>query len=129
MTTFEWAVQNESSRASKKFPPFNSKHEGYAVLLEEVDELWGAIKNNEKDRRVWDELVQVAAMCNRFAQDLLGDREIQDQPSSGEMRLLVEHEGVRLNAGSNLHLADFTSPLVRAAILQRIEDTVKVLKK
>lgn len=43
-----------------------SRHEFYAVLLEEVDELWDAIKANESDDRVLAELVQVAAMCFRY---------------------------------------------------------------
>lgn len=32
-------IRAELLRANKKFPPFNSGHEGYAVLLEEVEEL------------------------------------------------------------------------------------------
>jgi NTP pyrophosphatase (non-canonical NTP hydrolase) len=44
------------------------RHEMYAILLEEVDELWDAIKANEPDERVYAELVQVAAMCLRYAE-------------------------------------------------------------
>jgi NTP pyrophosphatase (non-canonical NTP hydrolase) len=44
------------------------RHEMYAILLEEVDELWDAIKANESDERVYAELVQVAAMCLRYAE-------------------------------------------------------------
>lgn len=29
----------ELKKANKKFPKFNSRHEGYAVIKEEVDEL------------------------------------------------------------------------------------------
>ena len=46
------------------FPLFNSQHEGYAVLKEEVDELWDEIKNkhaNEMDTKA--ECIQVAAMA------------------------------------------------------------------
>lgn len=59
----------ELARAEGLFPPFNSSHEGYAVLLEEVDELWHEVKNNkgadalQRQRR---EAVQVAAMACRF---------------------------------------------------------------
>lgn len=43
-----------------------SRHEFYAILLEEVDELWEAIKKDESPERVKAELTQVAAMCFRY---------------------------------------------------------------
>jgi len=47
-----------------------SNHEGYAVILEELDELWDEIKkqhpNNELIRK---EAIQVAAMAVRFILD------------------------------------------------------------
>jgi len=48
---------------------FHSPHEGYAVLLEEVDELWDEVKadNVEKARQ---EAVQVAAMAVRFIMEV-----------------------------------------------------------
>jgi NTP pyrophosphatase (non-canonical NTP hydrolase) len=45
-----------------------SRHEFYAVLLEEVDELWDAIKADETNDHVIAEAVQVAAMCFRYAE-------------------------------------------------------------
>jgi hypothetical protein len=39
-TTVVSDTLNELSNACKHWPAFNSAHEGYAVLLEEVDELW-----------------------------------------------------------------------------------------
>jgi len=42
------------------------RHEFYAILKEEVDELWDAIKADEPTERVEKELVQVAAMCFRY---------------------------------------------------------------
>lgn len=42
------------------------RHEFYAVLLEEVDELWEAIKHDDPQERVIAELKQVAAMCFRY---------------------------------------------------------------
>lgn len=48
------------------------RHEFYAILLEEVDELWEAIKRDEPQERVYAELVQVAAMCFRYVET--GDR-------------------------------------------------------
>ena len=52
--------------AASKFPLFNSAHEGYAVLAEEVDELWDEVKKNQKIRseeKLRAEAKQVAAMA------------------------------------------------------------------
>lgn len=69
------AILKEYSRAVAKFPPFRSKHEGYAILLEEVEELWGIIKSdkeiNTDDLRI--EAVHVAAMAYRFLRDCIPD--------------------------------------------------------
>ncbi len=37
-------IEAEYSDAIHSFPPFNSYHEGFAVLKEEIDELWDEIK-------------------------------------------------------------------------------------
>lgn len=65
----------ELARAREKFGPINGPHEGYAVLLEEVDELWDAVKTSQPTGReaaphVLMECIQVAAMAGRFAIDL-----------------------------------------------------------
>lgn len=52
---------------------FVNQHEGYAVILEELDELWDEVKKNQK---VYDleaqrkEAIQCAAMCIRFIAEL-----------------------------------------------------------
>jgi hypothetical protein len=54
---------------------FNSAHEGYAVILEELDELWDEVKKNGSQRDVQkmrDEAIQVAAMAMRFVVDVCG---------------------------------------------------------
>ena len=72
-------VGNELSRAEDIFRSFHSSHEGYAVLKEEVDELWGAIKNKEpkattaRAKILRKEAIQVAAMAVRFVLDVTGD--------------------------------------------------------
>ena len=43
-------VHTELTRANSIHPQFNSPHEGYAVLLEEVDELWQEIKHGTKEQ-------------------------------------------------------------------------------
>lgn len=62
-------IKEELQRASV-WPAMNSAHEGYAVLAEEVDELWEHVKTNQKRRDIdamRKEAVQVAAMAIRFA--------------------------------------------------------------
>lgn len=65
-------VMRELNDAQSKFPKFNSAHEGYAVILEELDELWKEVKKNNKIRsksRLKDEAKQVSAMAMRFLID------------------------------------------------------------
>jgi NTP pyrophosphatase (non-canonical NTP hydrolase) len=66
-------VQEEVDRAYRKHgrDPWG-RHEFYGVLLEEVDELWDAIKTNAPNEEMYAEMVQVAAMCLRFFET--GDR-------------------------------------------------------
>ncbi len=67
---FMQAVMAEVVRARAKHGDMHSLHEGYAVLLEETDELWDAIKKQTPDRaNIREELVQVAAMAWRMAVD------------------------------------------------------------
>lgn len=70
--SFADLVRRELARATRKFPrPQNSLHEAYAVLLEEVDELWDAIKGAGLDdpHHLLIECVQVGAMAERMARD------------------------------------------------------------
>ena len=89
-------VLTELAAANRKHPPFHSQHEGYAVILEEMQETEEAIRlanidleiawrnirddisaeveiSGLKDRaiQVACEAIQVAAMCEKF-------REVQD---------------------------------------------------
>lgn len=64
-------VVAEVDRACGKFPAFHSAHEGYAVILEELDELWMECKSNPPDvAQMREEAIQVAAMAMRFVLDL-----------------------------------------------------------
>ena len=68
-------VFREVRNAQAHFNPFNSAHEGYAVLLEEVEELWDAIRNDKKlvgmqKHAMRKEAIQVAAMAVRFVLDI-----------------------------------------------------------
>jgi hypothetical protein len=62
-------VLAEFDKATAKFGAFNSGHEGYAVIAEEVDELWDDVKANRIDAACA-EAIQVAAMAIRFVVDM-----------------------------------------------------------
>jgi len=52
----------------------HSTHEGYALILEEVDELWDEVKKKNKLRdynAMYDELVQIAARSQRLTEDVI----------------------------------------------------------
>ncbi|MDD4137946.1 MAG: hypothetical protein PHT99_08670 [Methanoregula sp.] len=71
---YSQAIFEEMAFASSKFPAFASEHEGYAILLEEVDELWEAVKLNQKSperaKQIEKECIQVGAMALRFLHDM-----------------------------------------------------------
>ncbi len=63
------AVSNEYLDAYAAWGPFNSCHEGYAVLEEEMDELKEHVWTNQKKRdleAMRQEAIQVAAMAVKF---------------------------------------------------------------
>lgn len=67
-------VATELDRARSRFGDFNSAHEGYAVLLEEMDELWSEIKDDRRDPieravAMRAEACQLAAMATRLMVD------------------------------------------------------------
>jgi NTP pyrophosphatase (non-canonical NTP hydrolase) len=64
-------IDEELHRAKTKHTRnFSSTHEGYAVLAEEVDELWDEVKKNGSQDRIREEAIQVAAMAIRIIQEL-----------------------------------------------------------
>lgn len=64
-----FGAASELARAREQFADFTSPHEGYAVLREELDELWDEVKANNIER-ARAEAIQVAAMALRFWADL-----------------------------------------------------------
>ena len=62
------AIIQEFQSATEKFGTFHNTHEGYAVLKEEVDELWDSVKANDTENAL-KEAVQVGAMALRFIVD------------------------------------------------------------
>jgi glutamyl-tRNA reductase len=62
-------VNVELNRALRLHGRFASAHEGWAVIYEEVDELWDEVKKRKRSRspaRLRREACQVAAMAVRF---------------------------------------------------------------
>lgn len=85
MTTNEFVtrVLREYGKANEKYPKFQSNHEGFAVLLEEIEEtedeivkirkisgnLWEKVKREKSlypTEEMIEEVVQIAAMCLKF---------------------------------------------------------------
>lgn len=70
---FLQAIFKEYLRASEKFGPFASPHEGASIIREEYEELWEEIKKKPTDRslvQMREECIQVGAMALRFLVDL-----------------------------------------------------------
>ena len=67
-------VKEELLWATKNHKPFHSAHEGYAVIKEELDELWEAIRKlksfDDQNEAMKKEAIQVGAMALRFLIDL-----------------------------------------------------------
>ncbi len=72
-------IDAEISKSKKHYGAFNSTHEAYAVLQEEVEELWDIIKKNTertygtpeyKTKALIPELIQIASVAKRMAIEL-----------------------------------------------------------
>ena len=75
------AITAETNKAQSKYGNFNSTHEAYAVLLEEVNEFWdlvqGVISFSDtewKADRMKSELTQVASIATRIIEQLEDDQ-------------------------------------------------------
>lgn len=79
MTTYKSVgdeAVDEAVKAGTMWPPFNSAHEGFAILMEEFEELKAHVWMNQKRRdlpAMRAEAIQVAAMAIRFAKDVIDD--------------------------------------------------------
>lgn len=73
MNEFQTKVQTELAKAyAKHGRELWSRHEFFAILKEEVDEVWDAIKADDPIEKVLKEVLQVACVCQRYAET--GDR-------------------------------------------------------
>ena len=73
------SIENELLSANEKYPHFHSPHEGYAVIKEELEEVWALTKAYKGEwpppakwwkKRFKEECVQVAAMAIKFVQSM-----------------------------------------------------------
>ncbi len=70
---FTQAMNVEISSADQCHGKYNSFHEAYSVILEELDEFWEIVRQKSADRdrqNAYAELVQIATACMRAARDL-----------------------------------------------------------
>jgi hypothetical protein len=71
-------VLREVYLARQKHPPINSPHEGYAVILEELEEFWDEVKRRDRlpdnFAAMGVELRQIAAMALRTYVDTVDGR-------------------------------------------------------
>lgn len=64
-------VREEVLHGFAMYGPLNSHHEGYGVLLEEVNEYWDEVRKRIPDRQAMrEELIQIAAVAIRTALEL-----------------------------------------------------------
>lgn len=66
-------VADEVKRASQLHGPMASAHEGWSVILEELDELWEEVRKKRSARdpkQMRKEAIETAAMALRFASDV-----------------------------------------------------------
>lgn len=66
-------IEFELFQAAAEYGPYASAHEGFAVILEELDELkaWVWRKEEERDYgQMLEEAIQVAATASRFVLDV-----------------------------------------------------------
>lgn len=71
MNKFLEEVATEAARATENHGQFNSLHEAYGVLAEEVDEFWEEVRKKREDRsaeNIRAELIQIAAVCCKAAE-------------------------------------------------------------
>jgi hypothetical protein len=71
---FQEGVRLELRRARMANPDgMHSLHEAHSIILEEVEEFWDQVKLKASKRdhaNVFEELIQIAAMAQRAAEDL-----------------------------------------------------------
>lgn len=69
---FPGLVARELAKAREKHRGPASPHEGYAILLEEVDEFWDEVKRQKPDPiQMLKELAQIGVVAQRIAEEVV----------------------------------------------------------
>lgn len=66
-------MMKEYKRATTEYSPFASHHEGWAVIKEQLDEVWDEIKKKrgtKSTEKITKEVLHVGAMSLRFLMEL-----------------------------------------------------------
>jgi hypothetical protein len=82
---FMETTEEELAAAVENHGQFNSAHEGYGVLMEEVRELEAEIFKKRAERcglRMYEECVQVAAMAAKLAIQIAEDMPVKEEEVS-----------------------------------------------
>ena len=82
MKSFNELVKEELIKSRQKHGPVTSVHEGYAVILEELDEVWEEVKKKTENRdldNLLKELVQVSTTAQKMAEDIVMPRIIDEK--------------------------------------------------
>ena len=80
-------VHKELHEAIETHSLFTSAHHGYAIILEELDELWDEVKKKKSIRDVRNmraEAVQVAAMAMKFIMSMDADWKLSSKKIQSE---------------------------------------------
>jgi hypothetical protein len=67
-------VKKELKSPREEHGSIKSLHEGYAILLEEIDEFWEHVRqkrNNRDHNKILHELTQIGAMAQAIAEDII----------------------------------------------------------
>ena len=91
--TFRTMMEKEMTSVRSRGHCCKSWHEGYGLMLEEVDEFWDEVKKRPKARdrvNALRELVQIATLCERIAIDLALVDDYEKKQQAAEDQLLRE---------------------------------------
>ena len=70
--SYKLEIQKEAQRVEEKYQrDYSSHHEFYAVLLEEVQEVWDEIKKKNPDKsKLRKEVIQIGSVCLRYYEQI-----------------------------------------------------------